>query len=337
MRAFQTTMERSLFLVYSGFRMSRYKKIMVMGGSAVAGGALKDIASVEYADRAFLFPLSRECNLLSYEDTRKYLARHRPDAIIHFAAISGSIGLNMRKPATLLRDNTLMNIHLAEAARECGISKVLMTLSASAYPAHAPVPLKEESLHDGYPHETNYAYDFAKRLIDPMAKAYHTEYGMTIVGIIPGAIIGPRSNFNPEGSTAVPALIRRFFENRSDNAPLVVWGDGTPIRQFTSGEDIGRIAMWCIDHCDEPTMLNVSTNEETSIREAASIIADCLGIEPERIVFDATKPSGTHRQSVDNTKFVKRSGFRYMSARDTIRKAAAYFMEHYPNPAKLRL
>lgn len=317
--------------------MAHYRKIMVTGGSAVAGGGLRDIASKEFGDREFLFPSSRECNLLSYDSARAYVAAHRPDAVIHFAAVSGSVVLNAKKPATLLRDNLLMNLHVAEAARECGVSRVLMTLSASAYPAHAPVPLKEESLHDGYPHETNYAYDFAKRIVDPLARAYRIEYGIEIVGIIPGAIIGPRSNFNPKSSTAVPALIRRFYEGREGNAPLLVWGDGTPVRQFTSGEDIGRIAMWCIDHCPPATMLNVSTPEETSIREAAEYIADFLGIDCARIVFDTSKPAGTYRQSVDSSKFLCLSGFTYMPTRETIRKTVAYFVEHYPNPHALRL
>ncbi|HVM77102.1 MAG TPA: NAD-dependent epimerase/dehydratase family protein [Candidatus Paceibacterota bacterium] len=315
-----------------------YKRILVTGGSAVAGDGLKSVvAKGEYDGREFIFPTSKECNMLDFEATQKFVADWKPDAIVHFAAISGGIQLTIDHPASVMRDNIIMNFNVAEAARVNGVNKVLMTLSAAIYPLDTPLPMKEEDMHKGYPHETNYSYAFAKRLIDPMAKAYKKEYGMSIVGIIPGAIIGPKSNFDPKSSTAIPALIRRFFENRGNNDPLVVWGDGSPVRQFTSDEDIARIAMWCIDNYDDPQVLNVSTMEDLSIKEAAYVIAKALGVDSGRITFDTTKPAGTHSQGVDNSKFVSLSHFKYTPARETITRTAKYFAEHYPDPKKLRL
>ncbi len=315
-----------------------YTKIMVTGGSAVAGDGLKSVVEKgEYPDREFLFPTSKECNLLDVESLKAYVAKEKPDAIVHFAAISGGIQLTLNHPASVMRDNIMMNFNVVEAARLAGVGKVLMTLSAALYPMSAPVPMKEESMHEGYPHETNYSYAFAKRLIDPMAKAYKKEYGMNVVGIIPGAIIGPKSNFDPGSSTAIPALIRRFFENKAGTEPLVVWGDGTPVRQFTSDEDMGRIAMWCVDHYDDTQMLNVSTPEETSIKDAAYMIAEFMGIDASRLAFDTTKPAGTPRQSVDSGKFIALSGFKYMTARETIKRTVDYFAANYPDPKKLRL
>jgi GDP-L-fucose synthase len=315
-----------------------YKRILVTGGSAVAGDGLRSVvAKGEYPGREFTFPTSKECDLLDAESIKKYVAEWQPDAIIHFAAISGGIQLTLDHPASVMRDNILMNFNVVEAARLAGVHKVVMTLSAAIYPLAAPVPMKEESLHEGYPHETNYSYAFAKRLIDPMAKAYHKEYGMNVVGIIPGAIIGPRSSFDAKMSTAIPALIRRFYENRDGADPLVVWGDGSPLRQFTADEDMGRIAMWCVDHYDEPQMLNVSTAEEVSIKDAAYMIAEFLGVDPKRIIFDTSKPAGTYRQAIDNGKFFSLSHFQYAPARETIKRTVEYFAAHYPDPTKLRL
>ncbi len=315
-----------------------YAKIMVTGGSAVAGDGLKSVAEKgEYPGRQFIFPTSKECNLLDMIATKAYVKKEKPDAIIHFAAISGGIQLTLDHPASVMRDNIMMNFNILEAARSAGVGSVLMTLSAALYPTSAPVPMKEESMHAGYPHETNYSYAFAKRLIDPMAKAYKKEYGVNVMGIIPGAIIGPKSNFDPASSTAIPALIRRFFENKDNTDPLVVWGDGSPLRQFTSDEDLGRIAMWCIDHYHDTQMLNVSTSEEISIKDAAYMIAEFLGIDLKRLIFDTTKPAGTYRQGVDNEKFVSLSGFKYMSARDAIRRTVEYFALNYPDRKKLRL
>jgi len=315
-----------------------FKKILVTGGSAAAGHGLKSVIERgEFSDREFFFPRSSECNLLSIEETKKYLEEHKPDAIIHFAAVSGGLQLTIDHPASVMRDNVLMNFNIVEAARETGIKKVLMTLSGAVYPLDVEIPIKEEAMHEGYPHEANYSYAFAKRLIDPMIKAYRHEYNMDIIGMIPDAILGPRSNFNPEASTAIPALIRRFYENKDNDEPLVMWGDGSPLRQVTSAEDVGRIAMWFIDNYSDDKCLNVGTMEEISIKDAAFTIIEHLGLDEGRVAFDDTKPKGTYRKATDNSKFVSLSGFEYQPIKKTITYTVDYFAKHYPNKEKLRL
>jgi len=315
-----------------------YNKILVTGGSAVAGDGLKSVVEKgEYPGREFLFPFSSECNLLDFGETKKYLEKHKPDAIIHFAAVSGGLQLTIDHPASVMRDNIMMNFNIVEAARETGIKKVLMTLSGAVYPLDVEIPIKEEAMHEGYPHEANYSYAFAKRLIDTMIKAYRHEYKMDIVGMIPDAILGPKSNFNPEASTAIPALIRRFYENKDGNEPLVVWGDGSPLRQVTSAEDIGRIAMWFIDNYSDEKCLNVGTMEEISIKDAALTIIEHLGLDPKRLQFDLSKPKGTYRKATDNSKFVELSGFKYQPIKKTITDTIDYFAANYPDKEKLRL
>ncbi len=316
--------------------MSVYKKIMVTGGGAVAGTGLRSVMG-EYPEKEFFLPSSKDCNLLDFEATKKYVADLKPDAIIHFAAISGGLQLTIDHPASVMRDNILMNFSILEAARNVGTPKVLMTLSGAVYPLNVEIPIKEESMHGGYPHEANYGYAFAKRLIDPTIKAYRHEYGMSVVGMVPDAILGPRSNFDPKSSTAIPALIRRFYENKEGSAPLVVWGDGSPLRQVTSDQDVARIAVWMIDNYDEAQVLNIGTMEEISIKDAAYLIADFLGIDPGRITFDTTKPAGQYRKATDNSRFLKLSGFKYASIRDTIKRAVDYFVANYPDANKLRL
>lgn len=315
-----------------------YEKIFVTGGSAVAGQGLQSVIEKgEYSDREFSFPRSSECNLLDFEETKKCIKEYNPDAIIHFAAVSGGIQLTINHPASVMRDNILMNFNIVEAVRELNVPKLLMTLSGAIYPEEAEIPIKEEWIHRGYPHETNYSYAFAKRLIDPMIEAYRHEFKMDVIGMIPDAMLGPRSNFNPEASTAIPALIRRFYEERNESTPLVVWGDGSPLRQVTSDEDIGRIAMWFIDNYSDVQLLNVGTMEEISIKDAALTIMDHLGINKSRMAFDTSKPRGTYRKATDNSRFVELSGFEYMPIRDTIAKTVDYFVENYPDPKRLRL
>lgn len=313
-----------------------YKTILVTGSSGVIGGALHDLQG-EHPDRQFIFVRSKDCDLTRIDAVKKYVAECRPDAIIHLAAVSGGIELSMKRPATLLRDNILMNLNIMEAARECGVKKVIMTLSSGMYPADAPNPLREESIHNGYPHPTTYSYAFAKRLVDPQIRAYRTEYNLNAIGLIPNAILGERSNFSYDAATMVPALIRRFYEHREGNDQIVVWGDGSPLREITYGKDMAKVYLWCLDHYDNEQVLNVGSTEEVSVKDIAYMISDILKIDRARIVFDTTKPSGQHRKATDNSRFMALSNFHYTPIREALNKTVEYFASHYPDSNTLRL
>ena len=300
------------------------------------GGALREVQG-EYPDRVFTFASSKDCNLTRYEEVKQYIAELHPDAIIHLAAVSGGIELSMKHPATLLRDNILMNLNIMEAARELAVKKVVMTLSSGMYPADAPNPLREEYMHNGYPHPTTYSYAFAKRLVDPQIRAYRTEYQLNVIGLIPNAILGGRSNFSYDAATMVPALIRRFYEHRDGADPIVVWGDGSPLREITYGNDMAKAFMWCLDHYDNEQVLNVGSTQECSVKDMAYMIADVLKIDHGRIAFDTTKPSGQHRKATDNSRFIDLSHFRYIPIREALAKTVEYFVAHYPDTNKLRL
>ena len=314
-----------------------HKRILVTGSSGVVGGALQDIAPTTYRDHDFIFSTSKQCDLTNLAETVEYVRECNVDAILHLAAVSGGIQLSMEHPATVLRDNVLMNLNIMEAARLNGVKKTVMTLSTGIYPAKAPTPLREECMHDGYPHESNYSYSFAKRLVDPMIRAYRKEYGMNVIGLIPNAILGPRSNFDYKSSTVIPALIRRFYENREGNEKIVVWGDGTPSREVTSSWDVARAFMWCLGHYDDVQCLNIGTTERITVKEAAYLICETLKIDKSRILFDSTKPTGAQQKDTDNSKFLNLSRFKYMPISETIRKTIEYFVANYPNPHKLRL
>jgi len=253
------------------------------------------------------------------------------------AAVSGGIELSMKCPATLLRDNVLMNINIMEAARLCGVKKIVMTLSAGMYSDSVPAPIKEDYIHDGPPHKSNYSYAFAKRLVDPMIKSYRTEYNLKAIGVIPNGILGEHSNYSPEASTMVPALIRRFYENKDTNSPIVIWGDGSPLREITYAKDIAKAYMWCLDNYDDEQAIHIGTTEEHSVKEIAYMIAEIMSIDKSRITFDTSKPSGPFRRNTDNSKFVKLSGFKYTPLRTTLENTIKYFCANYSDKAKVRL
>jgi GDP-L-fucose synthase len=313
-----------------------YKKILVTGCSGVLGTGLKAIQN-EYSHSEFIFSDSKMCDLTKLDETLAFVALHKPDAILHLAAISGGIGLSINYPAKLLRDNVYMNMNVLEAARLQGVKKTVMTLSAGMYPPNAPNPLSEDYIHDGPPHESNYSYSFAKRLVEPSIRAYRKEYGMNVIGVIPNGIFGENGDFSETGAAMWAALVRRFYENRDNQEKIVIWGDGSPLREHTDARDMARAFMWCLENYNDTQILNVGTTEEHSVKEIAYMIAELLGVEQERIEFDTSKPAGVFRKSTNNDRFVALSGFRYTPFCITLERTIQWFCENYDKPGKVIL
>jgi GDP-L-fucose synthase len=315
---------------------SAYRKILVTGGSGLVGAGLKRIRA-DYPDRQFILANSKQCDLTRVEDTLDFVGRHKPDAILHLAALSGGVELNIKHPASLLRDNVFMNMNVLEAARTNRVKKIVMTLSSGMYPANAPNPLLESYIHDGPPHESDYAYAFAKRLVEPAIRAYRKEYGLNVIGLIPNGTFGENGNFSHGKSAVWAALVRRFYENRDNEQELVVWGDGSTLREYTYAQDIARAFMWCLDNYDGPQVLNVGSTEEHSVKEIAYMIAEELGIDSRRIKFDASKPQGIFQKSFDNSRFLQLSEFKFTPFRAGLQRTIRWFCENYGVPGSVRL
>jgi len=313
-----------------------YKKIWVTGGTGLLGRSLQAIQH-EFPDREFVFTGSRDCQLTDLSAVTRFIEKHRFDAILHMAAVAGGIGLSMKHPATLLRDNVLMNMYVLEGARLCAVPKTVMSLSTGMYAVDVPNPIKEEYIHDGYPHESNYSYSFAKRLVDPSIKAYRAEYNMNVIGLIPNGMFGEFSDYREDRSVMLAALIRRFYENRTGSDKITIWGDGSPLREYTYGPDMARAYMWCLDNYDEAQILHPGSTEEHSVKETAHLIAEIIGIDSARLFFDTSKPAGIHKKSTDNSKFVSRSNFKYTPFRQGLERSIHWFMEHYRDRSKVTL
>ncbi len=316
---------------------SSYGRILVTGASAVLGTAIC-AESRNYPQRRFLFVSSRDCDLTDSLATNRLFEGFKPDAVMHLAAVSGGIGLSMKYPATLLRDNVMMTFNVLEAARKFQVAKTIMTLTTGMYPPAAPLPLNEDNIHDGYPHQSNYGSSFAKRLIDPAIRAYREQYGMNVIGLIPSGIFGENDNFNLQDAPMVPALIRRMYQERDGSGPIVIWGDGSPLREYTYSRDLARIYFWALENYDEGQVLNIGTTEENSVRQIAFMIADKLGIDRSRIRFDPTKPNGVLRKSTDNSRFIRLSGFKYTPFEVGLEKTIDWFVKTYrQDPGRIRM
>lgn len=297
--------------------------VLVTGGTGLTGRAMQALA--EARPEKFVFWGSADCDLTDRGATLKRVAALCPDAIINLAAISGGVGLSGRKPATLLRDNVLINFNILDAAVAGGCGKIVLSLSSGMFPPATPMPHAEDGVHQGPAHASNYAYAYAKRLIEPMIRAWREENGIKVVGLSPNGIIGEGDRFDDVDSNMTAALIKRFYELRDESGEIVVWGDGSPLRELSWAGDIARDFLWALDHYDEPGFLNVGTNEEISVREVARTIADVFGIDPARVVFDKSKPGGVPRKSTDCTRYQALSGANYMPVREAVARTARWY------------
>ncbi|MBI2187963.1 MAG: NAD-dependent epimerase/dehydratase family protein [Acidobacteria bacterium] len=312
-----------------------YKRILVTGSSGVLGAAVRAV-SAEYAQSEFVFFTSRDCDLRDPAATLRAFREVRPDAVLHLAAVSGGVTLTRERPATVLRDNLLMTLSVLEAARLVPVRKTVMTLSTGMYPPDAALPLKEASVHAGPAHESNYSYAYAKRLIEPAIRAYRQEFGENVIGLVPNGIFGEHDKFFSPAATFLASLIRRFCEHRDDTEPIVVWGDGSPLREMTYGKDMARAFLWCLFNYDDAQILNVGTPEERTIGEMALMIADLLGIARSRVMFDPAKPGGVFRKTTDQSRFLALSGFQFTPLREGLRLTLDWFMAQYGAAAACR-
>src|SRR6266496_1444569 len=208
------------------------------------------------------------CDLRCRAETDRMLADTRPDAVVHLAAVVGGIGANQAQPGRMFYENALMGIELIEACRAAGVAKTLVAGTVCAFPRHAPLPLREESLWDGYPEETNAPYGLAKKMLLVQAQAYRAQYGMNVVCLLPANLYGPGDNFDLGTSHVIPAIIRKCVEAKEQGrSEIVLWGDGTPTREFLYVDDAAEGILLAAERYDGVEPVNLGVGEETSIRD----------------------------------------------------------------------
>jgi GDP-L-fucose synthase len=260
--------------------------------------------------QAVIVPRSREFDLREKESIIRLFEQARPDLVIHLAAVVGGIGANRRHPGQFFYDNAIMGLQLLEQARRFRIDKVVVLGTVCAYPKFTPVPFREADLWNGYPEETNAPYGLAKKMLLVQAQAYHQEYGLNAIYLLPVNLYGPGDNFDPETSHVIPALIRKCLEAvEGGQDEVVVWGTGQASREFLYVEDAAEAIVLASEHYDDPEPVNLGSGLEMSIKELVELIADLTGFKG-RLVWDTTKPDGQPRRCLDTTLAEQAFGFR---------------------------
>jgi GDP-L-fucose synthase len=304
------------------------KRIVVTGGAGFLGSFVVDTLR-DRGCRNIVVPRSKEHDLREADAITRLYTEVRPEIVIHLAGIVGGIGANRGRPGQFFYDNAIMGIQLMEHARRFGVEKFVAVGTICAYPKITTVPFHEGDLWNGYPEETNAPYGLAKKMMLVQAQAYRQQYGFHAIYLLPVNLYGPRDNFDPETSHVIPALIRKCTEARERNErDVVLWGDGSPTREFLYVEDAAEGIVIATERYDEDLPVNLGTGEEIEIRRLAQMIASEVGYSGS-ITWDATKPNGQPRRCLDVTRANQSFGFLARHRlKDGIPKTVAWFAAH---------
>ena len=304
------------------------KRVVVTGGAGFLGSFVVEKLQQRGCKNVFV-PRSAEFDLRERDHIIRLYEQVKPHIVLHLAAVVGGIGANQANPGRFFYDNAIMGIQLMEYARLARIEKFVALGTICAYPKFSNVPFNEDDLWNGYPEETNAPYGLAKKMMLVQAQSYRQQYGFNAIYLLPVNLYGPRDNFDLQTSHVIPALIRKFVEANAGNAKeVVLWGDGSPTREFLYVEDAAEGVLLATERYDEPLPVNLGTGEEVSIKALAEMIAAEVNYTG-RFVWDTTKPNGQPRRGLDVTRAKELFGFEAVHRlRDGIPKTVAWFMDH---------
>ena len=301
-------------------------KVLITGGSGMLGKAFK-----EYLPDA-IYVSSKQCDLRKREQVDQLFYEYKPEYVFHLASRVGGVLANMRNLGAFYFDNITMNTNVLDAARVNGVTKLLSCLSTCIYPDDVEYPLTEKQIHNGPPHSSNYTYAYTKRMLDIQSKAYRQQYGCNFISMSPNNLFGEHDNFDLQGSHVIPAIIRKIYEAKQFGNEVVLWGDGTPMREFTYVKDICRIAIFLMEKYNDPEPINVGTTGEHTIFEIVKKVSHFLDYNGE-VSWDITKPNGQFRKPSCNSKLVSLGWNEkdYTSFDFALKSTCDWFTNNYPN------
>jgi GDP-L-fucose synthase len=307
--------------------MQKSEKIFVAGHRGMVGSAL--IRGLETAGFSKLLKRDRsELDLGDSAAVTKFFQNEKPEVVIFAAAKVGGIKANNEQPVEFLLENLRVQNNVIAAAHESGVRKLLFLGSSCIYPKLAPQPIPESALLSGPLEPTNEAYAIAKIAGVKLCQAFSREYGANFTSAMPTNLYGPNDNFDLETSHVLAALLRKAYEAKKSTArELVVWGTGTPRREFLHVDDCASACLFLLEKYDSPEIINVGCGEDISIHELAELICDVVGFDGE-LSWDKTKPDGTPRKLLDLSKLRGLGWTPTIPLRDGIAKTYEWFLKN---------
>ncbi|MCE9532281.1 MAG: GDP-L-fucose synthase [Planctomycetes bacterium] len=277
-----------------------------------------------------------ELDLANADAVDDFFRRERPNAVILAAAKVGGIKANNDFPVDFLLGNLDIQSSVLKAAHKYKVEKLLFLGSSCIYPKFAPQPIREESLLTGLLEPTNEAYAIAKIAGIKLAQAYRRQFGCRFISAMPTNLYGPGDNFALESSHVLPAMLRKFHEGKRARRPAVIlWGDGSPRREFLHVDDLAEACRLLVETYDSEEIVNIGCGEDLTIRDLASLAADAVGYRGE-IVWDTSKPNGTPRKLLDVSRILGLGWRPQVALADGIRTTYQWFLDHIEDPALRR-
>jgi len=303
-------------------------KIYVAGHTGLVGSALVRHLQAEGCQTI----ITREHHQLDLRDQQAvnhFFKTERPDYVFLAAARVGGIGANMQYPASFIYDNLAIAINVIDAAYRHGVKKLLFLGSSCIYPRNCPQPIKEEYLMTGELEKTNEPYALAKIAGLKLCESYNRQYGTNFIACMPTNLYGPYDNFDLQSSHVLPALLRKCYEAKMNGKKqMIVWGSGTPYREFLYVDDLADACIFLMKQYDGNEIINVGTGKEITIADLAYLVKEIVGYEGE-IIFDFSKPDGTPRKLLNVDKLTRLGWQAPTSLRDGISHIFMWYKEQY--------
>jgi len=288
------------------------KRILVTGGTGLVGKGIESFvfseANKKYLEQEkWIFLKSSEGDLRKLEDTKAIFTKYNPTHVIHLAAMVGGLFKNMRLKLQFYQDNSSMNENVLKCASEFKVQKCISCLSTCIFPDKTTYPIDETMIHNGPPHPSNEGYAYAKRNLDILNRLYNESPNNStkFISVIPTNIFGPHDNYNLEDGHVIPGLIHKCHIAKEKGNDFIIWGSGSPLRQFIYSEDLGALFVWTLRYYEEltPIILSVGEEDEISIGDVAKLVAEGMNFKGN-VVFDTSKADGQFKKTASNKKLL---------------------------------
>uniref|UniRef100_A0A182QA08 GDP-L-fucose synthase n=1 Tax=Anopheles farauti TaxID=69004 RepID=A0A182QA08_9DIPT len=321
------------------------KVVLVTGGTGLIGKAIETVIKEESpVNERWVFVGSKDADLTDLAATREMFLKHQPTHVVHLAAMVGGLFHNMSNNLDFFRKNMLINDNILLLSHELKVKKVVSCLSTCIFPDKTTYPIDETMIHNGPPHDSNFGYSHAKRMIDVLNRAYNQKYGDMFTSVVPCNVFGPHDNFTPGVSHVIPGMVHRLHElmfvkdpdQPQESKAFSVYGTGKPLRQFIYSLDLAKLFIWVLRHYDsvDPIILSVDESAEVSIAQLAESLAKAFNFKG-RLEFDTTKADGQYKKTASNAKLRQHlPDFQFTDFDIAIKDTVQWYISNYEQARK---